>query len=395
MIIGAGIAGLVAALSFARLGYGVRILERASRLDETGAGIQLSPNATSILSALGVLDALLPHSTIVQSIDLCEGKSGRTLLALPVGNAAKDAPFLSVHRADLQKVLLEAVRQTSSIRLHLDCQIRSIGGADGAKIVSFLQNDDARSFSTPLIVGADGIRSGTRRLVSAAPPEYSGFTALRTTVNLTDFPQQTLEIIGLPIVRAFVSSQSHLVAYPISGGRCVNLVLIAKTPLGSAASIAASGKFGGPVRQILSDVQEWTNWPLFTVDATKTWTDGQNIALIGDAAHAMLPFAAQGAGMAIEDGFVLAHTVSKHTGDISRALREYDNLRRTRVLKVIKRTHLNRFAYHAWGPAALARNLVFKLRGPALMDSLSWLYDYRAPGLAADESLRAGQEFRR
>ena len=379
MIIGAGIAGLVAALSFARLGHNVRILERASRLDEAGAGIQLSPNATSVLSALGVLDALLVHATIVRSIDLCAGKSGRTLLALPVGTAAKDAPFLSVHRADLQKVLLETVRGTSSIRLHLDCQIQSVANAGSAKIVTFVQNDDVRSFSTPLIVGADGIRSGTRRLVSAVPPEYSGFTAMRATVDLADFPQQTREIFGLPIVRAFVSAQCHLVAYPISGGRCVNLVLIAKTPLGSAVSMRASSGFGGPVRQLLESVQDWTNWPLFAVDATKPWTDGQNIALIGDAAHAMLPFAAQGAGMAIEDGFVLAQTVSKHAGDVSRALHDYEHLRRSRVLKVIKRTHLNRFAYHAWGPTALARNLVFKLRGPALMDGLSWLYDYRAP----------------
>lgn len=395
MIIGAGIAGLVAALSFARLGHNVRILERASRLDEAGAGIQLSPNATAILSALDVLEPLLAHATIVKSIDLCEGKSGKTLLALPVGNAVKDAPFLSVHRADLQKLLLEAVRQTSSIRLHLDCQIQSIGGTEGAKIVSFLQNDDARSFSTPLIVGADGIRSGTRRLVSAAPPEYSGFSALRATIDLADFPQLTREVFAQPVVRAFVTAQSHLVAYPISGGRCVNLVLIAKAPLGSAVSMRASGSFGGPMRQLLESVHDWTNWPLYTVDATKPWTDGRNIALIGDAAHAMLPFAAQGAGMAIEDGFVLAQTVSKHAGDVSRALHDYEHLRRSRVLKVIKRTHLNRFAYHAWGPTALARNLVFKLRGPALMQSLGWLYDYRAEGLTTDEPLGAGQEFGR
>jgi salicylate hydroxylase len=395
VIIGGGIAGLVAALSFERLGHNVRILERASRLDEAGAGIQLSPNATSILSALGVLDALLPLATIVQSIDLCEGKSGEALLALPVDHALKDAPFLSVHRADLQKVLLEAVRQKPTIRLHLDCQIQSVGKAGSARIVTFVQNDDVRSFSTPLVVGADGIRSGTRRLISAAPPEYSGFTAMRATVDLADFPQRTREVFGLPIVRAFVTAQSHLIAYPISGGRCVNLVLIAKMPLGNVAPTSSSSKFAGPVRQILSGVQEWTNWPLYTVDATKPWTDGRSVALIGDAAHALLPFAAQGAAMAIEDGFVLAQVVSKHGNNIPAALADYENSRRSRVLKVIKRTHLNRFAYHAWGPAALARNLVFKLRGPAMMNSLSWLYDYRAPGLAPDKPLRTGQEFRR
>jgi salicylate hydroxylase len=99
--------------------------------------------------------------------------------------------------------------------------------------------------------------------------------------------------------------------------------------------------------------------------------------------------------LAIEDGFVLAQTFASHAGDVPRALFDYENLRRSRVLKVIKRTHLNRFAYHAWGPTALARNLVFKLRGPALMKDLDWLYDYRAPGLAADEPLGAGQEFGR
>ena len=378
LIIGAGIAGLVAALSFERLGYNVRILERASRLDEAGAGIQISPNATSILSTLGALESLLPHATIVQSIDLCDGKSGKTLLALPVSNAAKDAPFLSIHRADLQKVLLDTMRQKAGIRLHLDCEIQSIGDTNGAKTVTFMQNDDVRSFSTPLIIGADGIRSGTRRVVSAVPPEYSGFTALRATVCLADFPQKTREFFGRPIVRAYVNSRSHLVAYPISGGRNVNLVLIVKTPLGNAAPASAFAAFGGPVRQLLDGVDEWSNWSLHTLDATKPWTDGKNIALIGDAAHAMLPFAAQGAAMAIEDGFVLAQSVSNHAGDIPASLRDFENLRRSRVLQVIKRTKLNRFAYHAWGPVALTRNLVFKLRGPALMAGLSWLYDYRA-----------------
>ena len=378
LIIGAGIAGLVAALSFERLGYNVRILERASRLDEAGAGIQISPNATSILSTLGALESLLPHATIVQSIDLCDGKSGKTLLALPVSNAAKDAPFLSIHRADLQKVLLDTMRQKAGIRLHLDCEIQSIGNANGAKTVTFMQNDDVRSFLTPLIIGADGIRSGTRRVVSAVPPEYSGFTALRATVCLADFPQKTREFFGQPIVRAYVNSRSHLVAYPISGGRNVNLVLIIKMPLGKAAPANPFAAFDGTVRQLLDGVDEWSNWTLHTVDATKPWTDGKNIALIGDAAHAMLPFAAQGAAMAIEDGFVLAQSVSNHAGDIPASLRDFENLRRSRVLQVIKRTKLNRFAYHAWGPVALTRNLVFKLRGPALMAGLSWLYDYRA-----------------
>ncbi len=380
LIIGAGIAGLVSALSFERLGYNVRILEKAARLEAAGAGIQLSPNATSILSALGLLEPLLPHATIVQSVDLCDGARGKTLLALPVGNAAKDAPFLSVHRADLQKALLETVRQKADIRLHLDCQVQSIGSANGAKIVTFVQNDDVRSFSAPLIIGADGIRSGTRRLVSAAPPEYSSFNALRATVNLAGLPQQLRDIFGRPVVRAFVNARSHLVAYPISGGQKVNLVLIVKTPLGSAAPSNASGAFGGNVRQILDEVQKWSNWPLYTVDATKPWTDGKNIALVGDAAHAMLPFAAQGAAMAIEDGFVLAQAVSKHAGDIPAAFRDFESQRRERVLKVIKRAKLNRFAYHARGPVALARNLVFKACGPALMDNLGWLYDYRAPG---------------
>jgi salicylate hydroxylase len=151
-------------------------------------------------------------------------------------------------------------------------------------------------------------------------------------------------------------------------------------PLGSAGSASAVSAFSGPVRQLLSGVQEWTNWPLYTVDATKPWTDGKNIVLIGDAAHAMLPFAAQGAAMAIEDGFVLAQAVSKHGNNIGAAQVDYENQRHSRVLNVIKRNRINRFAYHAWGPAALARNLVFKLRGPALMDSLGWLYDYRAAG---------------
>ncbi len=378
MIIGAGIAGLVAALSFERLGYSVRILEKVSRLDEAGAGIQLSPNATSILAALDVLKPLLAHATVVQSIDLCDGKSGKTLLALPVGDAAETAPFLSVHRADLQKVLLETVRHKAGIRLHLDCHVKSVGNMDGAKVVTFTQNEDVRSFTAPLVIGADGIRSGTRRLVSAVPPEYSGFTALRATISLRDFPQHIHDTFGRPVVRAFTNAQTHLVAYPISGGQRVNLVLIAKTPEGSTAQASGINTFGGPVRQLLSGVPEWKSWPLYTVNATKPWTDSHKIALIGDAAHAMLPFAAQGAAMAIEDGFVLAQAVSKNGGEISAALADYESQRRARVLNVIKRTRLNRFAYHAWGPAALARNLIFKARGPAMMDRLAWLYDYRA-----------------
>lgn len=388
-IIGAGIAGLTAALSFSALGHRVVIIDQAASLSEVGAGLQISPNASRILMALGLGAALEKASTYPVEITLTSGNSLRRIANVPCGEFAKKrwgAPYGVMHRADLQALLLDAATADRNCRLRLGQRVES------AELDSIASHSGSSGGN--LVIGADGVWSQTRRRVhSAATPRFSGQVAWRFKIPAS-FASEVLDCRN---VTAFLGPRSHLVAYPLDNGRVINMVAIAsgrdpgpnwatrENPGDRAELLAAFGHWNRGLVDILRQAPEMTWWPLFEM-ADGGWYDGNRTVLIGDAAHAMTPFAAQGAAMAIEDAYELAHAVGSPAAlaagnDVRSSLLRFETHRRARVARARSRAAFNRFAYHARGPVRLGRDLVLALRSPEnLAADFDWLYGYHAPG---------------
>jgi salicylate hydroxylase len=392
VVAGAGIGGLTASLALAAQGFRVVILEKAERLEEAGAGLQLSPNASRVLIDLGLQPRLAARAVTPDAISIMSARSGGEIARLPLGEAysvAAGAPYWVVHRADLQAALQAQVNDNPDIELRLGCQFEDVAAhAKGLTVVQ--RSGTARQQELALaLVGADGIWSAVRQhLFPKVQPQFSGLIAWRGTLEATALPREH----AARRVQLWMGPNAHLVAYPISGARQINVVAVVPgtwnrpgwSAAGNASEIKsafASSPWPAAARMLAGAVDDWRKWALFTVSDGGEWTDGA-IALLGDAAHAMLPFAAQGAGMAIEDAAVLAKCLgeSQHEGgpSIPAAMQRYARLRRSRVTRVQRAARQSGRIYHLSGAAALARDLAIKAMGPTrMLARQDWIYDWR------------------
>jgi len=389
LVAGAGIAGLTAALAFARDGFETTIIERAERLTEIGAGLQLSPNATRILAGFGVLDRLLSVSTRPRSVALRDAVSLALLAEVPLGIGAEErwkAPYLVLHRADLQAALLSAVNEQPNIRLRLGATLRHLAFDDDGMVAGIESAGKIEELRCDLLIGADGVWSAARNFVPGAARNHSsGKMAWRATL-VGDSPLSA--VFSADSVSAFLHPAAHLIAYPVKVGAAMNLVALMKGNISVGSWSAqpdirplakAMAKWAPPLASLAERAGPWTAWPIHTIEPSGNWTDSRGIALIGDAAHAMTPFAAQGAAMAIEDAAVLARLVAATPDDLPAVLAGYEELRRPRIRRVSRRGAFNHFAWHAGGPIAAARNLILKTRSPEkLAADLDWLYGWNA-----------------
>lgn len=393
IIAGAGIGGLTAALALAARGFRVIILEKAERLEEAGAGLQLSPNASRILVDLGLKPRLAARAVTPEAINIISAREGGEIARLPLGEAASlraGAPYWVIHRADLQAALQAAVDDNPAIDLRLGCQFEDVTAhAKGLTVVQ--RHGDTRQQELAVaLIGADGIWSAVRNhLFPAVQPQFSGLIAWRGTLDATTLPREYTS----PRVQLWMGPDAHLVAYPISGARQINVVAIVpgtwNRPGWSAPGDAneiktafATQRWPSTARMLVGAVDGWRRWALFTLPDIGEWSSGA-VALLGDAAHAMLPFAAQGAGMAIEDAAVLANCLGPAAGDnvanIPAALQRYGRLRRGRVLRVQRAARQQGRIYHLTGPLALARDAAIKAMGPKrMLARQDWIYDWRA-----------------
>jgi salicylate hydroxylase len=392
-IAGAGIGGLTAALALAARGFRVVVIEKAERLEEAGAGLQLSPNASHILASLGLKERLGSRAVTPEAICIMSARAGGEIARLPLGEAAATkagAPYWVVHRADLQAALAAAVNDHPDIELRLGCTFEDVTShAKGMTVVQRRGNSRQQELAMALI-GADGIWSSVRHhLFPDVQPQFSGLIAWRGTLDATQLPRE----YTAPRVQLWMGPGAHIVAYPISGARQINVVVIVpgtwNRPGWSAPGdgLELRGAFDaqrwpGPARMMLGAVDVWRKWALFTLPGGGEWTSG-TIALLGDAAHAMLPFAAQGAGMAIEDAAVLAKTLSEQPVEtakqITTALKRYARLRRSRVAQVERAARKQGRIYHYTGALALARDLAIKTMGSRrMLARQDWIYDWRS-----------------
>jgi salicylate hydroxylase len=390
-VAGAGIGGLTASLALAAKGFRVVVLEKAEHLEEIGAGLQLSPNASRILIGLGLQPRLAGRAVTPDTISLMSVQSSGEVARLPLGETAASrdgAPYWVMHRADLQAALQAEVKEHHDIELRLGCQFEDV--ATHAKGLTVVQRSGMRRQQdlALALIGADGIWSAVRHhLFPELQPQFSGLIAWRGTLDASQLPREHAS----RGVQLWMGPNAHLVAYPISGARQINIVAIVPgtwnrpgwSTLGDGnelRSAFATPRWPGPARMMIAAVDDWRKFALFTVPDAGQWTQGA-IALLGDSAHAMLPFAAQGAGMAIEDAAVLARCLAETQNDggpaIAAALERYARERRPRVARIQRAAKRNGMIYHLSGPVALARDLAIKaMGGSRLLARQRWVYDW-------------------
>jgi salicylate hydroxylase len=310
---------------------------------------------------------------------------------LPLGRPAAlrdGAPYWVMHRAGLQAALLEQVRDHPDIELRLGTRIdHAVSHNDGVTVD--LRGHANREETARALIGADGVWSALRgHLFPDARPLFSGLIAWRGTIDATRLLHET----AARGVQLWMGPHAHLVAYPMSGGRQINIVAVVRdawnqpgwSAPGDAADIKhrfAQALWSEPARIMIDAVESWRKWALFTIPPMAAW-HRDAMALVGDAAHAMLPFAAQGAGMAIEDAAVLAQCLGEAANEsadgTSAALARYTGLRRARVARVQELAQRNGRIYHLEGAAALARDLAIRAMGPQrLRARQDWIYNWR------------------
>jgi salicylate hydroxylase len=386
IIAGAGIGGLSAALILARAGFRVTLLEQAERLEETGAGIQLSPNATGILIALGLGERLRADAFVPEAVALKTASGGR-LTRIPLGAEAErryGAPYWAIHRADLQTALLEAVRASPDIVLRLGTRVEDfIPHAKGLSIACWRGAIAAEEHGIALI-GADGLWSGLRSRLGQPAPEFRQRTAWRALVPADAVDEE----FRAPDVQLWFGPNAHVVHYPVKGGRLINIVAIVNDDWAEPGWNAAGKReellahysqwhWALPVREFLAAPGRWQKWALYDVPPFSKWGDGP-VTLIGDAAHPMLPFLAQGAAMAIEDAAVLADNLARTPDDPAAAMRDYERARHRRTAWVQRAARSNGRVYHLTAGEAWARNLFLRAAGgKMLLRRYNWLYDWR------------------
>ena len=390
IISGAGIGGLTAALCFLHHGAEVTLLERAAALGEVGAGIQVPPNAMKVFQALGLDDALADIAFRPEALEARMGQSGLELFNIPVANAAIDrwgAPYLHIHRADYIAVLHEALRAKSLDALHLGAEI--VGFQQTANAVS-AQLADGRHINGDVLIGSDGIHSPIRAaMLGDDKPVFTGNVAWRAVV-----PMEKLgNLAPRPTACVWMGPGKHCVTYRLRRGELANFVGVVErddwtieswNERGTKAEALADFDGWHPtITRILNRAEELYRWALFDRAPLTKWADGR-VALMGDAAHPMLPFMAQGAAMAVEDAWTLAQQLAL-TENAPRALQNYQSLRLARASRVQALSRANAKTFHkrtrmnqlgTYGPMWLAGKLV----PTAIHARQDWLYGHDVTG---------------
>lgn len=368
------------ALALAKYGANVTVLEKNSHIHEVGAGLQISPNAGKILRDLGVEPRLEKLAFAPNGIDVYPFKAKDPLVTLTLGDSATTRyayPYRVLHRADLAQQLHAACRRFANIDIRFDVSDFDVEEEETRLKVSFTTLAGAEILRCAGFIGADGVRSKTRQVfLEGSAPHDTGTVAWRTLVPIG----RLSEALSRDNTSLLWGPGFHAVVYPLPARDEINIALFAKH---DAANPTAEPKLPDEVHQdprfaaILAAAYDWTFWPLASVN-TPVWHKGR-IGLIGDAAHAMLPFQAQGAAMAIEDAMSLAPLLTSGI-DISTAFRKYEKQRRRRVEKIAQTSERNERIFHMSGPLSIARNLVLRMGGPnGHFRRLDWIYSYSSP----------------
>jgi salicylate hydroxylase len=394
IVAGAGIGGLAAALALARVGQRVTVLERSAEFAAVGAGIQLGPNAMKVLASWGLQDVLLAQACLPQAIAVHHASTGRSINRILLGNAVQQRygqVYATVHRAHLHAVLLAAVQAQPSVQVLRGVPVQGVQSlpnpvAQGAVQVSTPDH----TYTVDALVAADGVWSSVRPLVFAdGVPRATGHAAYRTLLPIADVPTAWRNGVGVWWARD-VHVVHYPVYHPVHGGQQLNLVVLSQASAAQATASWAQSTSHAQVMAQLPDMcpdlkallnlahadkqgaaDPWQSWHLYDRPAARSWVQG-HVALLGDAAHPMLPYLAQGAAMALEDAAALAQQVAA-LPDWPSALTSYQQIRKARAERVVATARRNGRIFHLPAPWSIARDAVLAYKGTEVL-GMPWLY---------------------
>ena len=383
IVAGGGIGGLTVALALAKTGIRSLVLERSPTPQQAGAGIQITPNAGRILAELGLegdIDRLCskPEAMHVRSW------RGKRIVTLPFGPRFArryGAPYRTIHRSDLLKVLLDATEASELSELSLGQTVVEFALHPRGLTVMAEQGGHHVEYSASGLIAADGVGSFVRSVMPGGRPRLpTRHTAWRTIVQATDAPQAVdADIIGL-----WLGPNGHIVHYPVRGGSEFNVVVVSPDTKsrGTAGFDEVRHRFrrwADPVLELLDTGHDWEPWPIATVHPSGPWASGP-VALLGDAAHAMTPYLAQGGAMAIEDAAVLASALSAAPDDVETAFARYSLARKPRVRRVWRAARGTAELYHMGAVTGSIRNVAMRLLGGGGLGwRYRWIYRWRPP----------------
>ncbi len=381
IVAGGGIGGLTAALALARKGFAVTVLEKAARLGEIGAGIQLGPNAFHCFDALGVGDPARAMAVFIDQLRLMDAVSGEEITHI-----ALDAPFRTrfgnpyavVHRGDLHGVLLQACRDSDRIALRTGCEVAGYE-QDGTSVTARLASGE--SVRGAALIGADGLWSNIRKqIVGDGPPRVSGHTTYRSVIPTDQMPED----LRWNAATLWAGPKCHLVHYPLSDWKVFNLVVtyhndapepVAGKPCSQEEVMRGFAHIHPRAQAIIRHGADWRYWVLCDREPVARWVDGRAV-LLGDAAHPTMQYLAQGACMAMEDSVCLAEQVAAHPGRLDAALEAYRARRVLRTARVqLQSRAIGEHIYHPDGVHAALRNAIMRAKSSEdWYDTLAWLY---------------------
>jgi salicylate hydroxylase len=387
LIAGGGIGGLAAAIAAARADWDVRLFEQASQFSEVGAGIQLGPNVVRCLQAWGLQRPLQQVMASPDALRACSAVTGQELGRLPLGADSVHrygAAYATIHRADLHSLLLDALRRQPSVHFNLNQSVSGYAEGDG---VVTIRTSGGKLVEGDALIGADGVRSKMRaQMLADGPPRITGHLAYRAMVRQAQLPKR----LRTGDVTAWLGPRLHAIQYPVRRGELQNLVVIVQGPAPEdpdqwdhSANLPdlmvhlkeTCAYLQDLVQHVPGAGGEWRLWPVadrVPVASPRQMAQGL-VALLGDAAHPMRPYLAQGAGMAIEDAAELQGALSMHDLDVSLRLRRYALNRWQRNARVQERSLRNGRIFHATGVVRWGRDLSLRMLGSRLMD-VPWLY---------------------
>ncbi|MGH3915695.1 MAG: FAD-dependent monooxygenase [Pseudonocardiaceae bacterium] len=385
VVAGGGIGGLATALAVVRHGHRAVVAESAERFAELGAGIQLAPNGLHALDALGVGDLVRARAVHMDELRLMDGVTGEHVTSLELTARYRNrfaSPYVVVRRAELHRALLDSCRADRAIRLVAG--FRVAGYEQDTRSATILGTDERRLHGD-VVVGADGVHSAVRRqLVADGEPRVSGITVYRTVIGMERVP----EALRFPrSVVWWTGPGCHLVHYPIEGGRRLNLAasrddgrvdVVAGAPAGHRHVLHAMAGIRGTGRRLLELGSDWRSWTLIDRDPVTRWTDGRAV-LLGDAAHPMLHYAAQGACQALEDAVVLgAQLAPSAEGTLPERLARYARLRADRTARIQLLARASTRLWHPGQGQARTRNALLSAMSPdELHDYVAWMHGVR------------------
>lgn len=383
LIVGGGIGGLATAIALDRAGIATLVLERHPEFSEAGAGIQLGPNGMRILAELGVDRVLEPMAGRPDHLEIRDGESARDLARVPLGAviaARHGAPYRTAHRADLQAALLEVARASPRVTIRGGFEVADVvQSGEDATVVAI----DGRREHGACVIAADGLWSRVRsRVFGAGQLGFSFRSAARALIPAA----QVTPTFGPDHVGIWLAAKTHVVHYPVRGGAEIAVVVVTEddwrgaewsAPADRNSLAERTRRLAPELRAFLALAPEWRKWSLFDVPPLATWTWGR-VALLGDAAHPVMPFLAQGGVLALEDAITIAGCLARGLDNPAAAFVDYERRRRARAIAVQDGSRDNGRIYHLSGLMAGGRNLVLRSSSPAkLLARYDWLYGWR------------------